>query len=88
MFKNRKSLLLIALLLLFIGSGIFLPYSNEKESDSAINTETKELICLSKSAFKYHTFECRGLNRCTHSIKSVSKAEAIKRGYSPCKICY
>jgi hypothetical protein len=45
-------------------------------------------ICQSKSAYAYHSHECRGLARCTHGIVKVSKAQAIKMGYRACKICY
>ena len=45
-------------------------------------------ICQSKSAYAYHKYECRGLARCTHGIAKITKAQAIKLGYKPCKICY
>ena len=43
-------------------------------------------ICQRKSAYAYHAQVCRGLARCTHGIVKVSKAQAIKMGYKPCKI--
>lgn len=46
-------------------------------------------ICVSKTGHKYHSDrDCRGLARCTHEIRKVSKDEAIRMGYSACKICY
>jgi hypothetical protein len=45
-------------------------------------------ICQSKSAYAYHKYECRGLARCTHSIVKITRAQAVKLGYKPCKICY
>jgi len=45
-------------------------------------------ICQSKSAYAYHSFECRGLAHCTHTIVKITKAQAIKLGYKACKICY
>lgn len=45
-------------------------------------------ICQSRSAYAYHSYECRGLSRCTHGIVKITKAQAIKLGYRPCKICY
>ncbi len=45
-------------------------------------------ICQSKSSYAYHSHVCRGLAHCTHGIIKISKAQAIKRGYKPCKICY
>ncbi len=46
------------------------------------------LICVSPTGHKYHSYECRGLARCTHEIKKVTKAQAVKMGYTVCKICY
>jgi len=38
---------------------------------------TTVYICLSPGAKKYHyNRSCRGLNNCTHEIKSVSKGSA------------
>lgn len=45
-------------------------------------------ICLSPKAYAFHNRVCHGLSRCTHGIKKVSKAEAIRRNYVACKICY
>ena len=42
-------------------------------------------ICISKTASKYHySKNCKGLNRCTHTISKVSKSDAKSRGYSLC----
>lgn len=42
-------------------------------------------ICVSKTASKYHlNQDCHGLKNCKHEIKSISKSEAIKLGYSLC----
>jgi hypothetical protein len=42
-------------------------------------------ICVSKTASKYHLSEnCRGLSRCTHTVKKVSPADAEKMGYTLC----
>ena len=46
-------------------------------------------ICISRTAHKYHRqSDCRGLARCTHEEKMVTKAAAIRMGYTACKICY
>ena len=45
-------------------------------------------ICQSKSAYAYHSHICRGLARCTHRVIKITKEQAIKLGYKPCKICY
>lgn len=47
-------------------------------------------ICNSTTASVYHsTKSCRGLGRCTHEIKEVSKEDAVKKyGRRACKVCY
>jgi len=46
------------------------------------------LICKSNSAHAYHCYECKGLKHCSHTLIKISKAQAIKMGYQPCKFCY
>ena len=65
-----KTILLATLLYFF--SGVQTPQSNV-------------YICDSPSAKKFHLVnKCNGLNRCSHEIKEMSKAEAISKGYSIC----
>lgn len=50
---------------------------------------TNVYICTGKSAYSYHKNKnCRGLNRCSAEIKSVSLEYAKSIGRSPCRICY
>ncbi len=51
-------------------------------------SDTKVLICKSKTAHKYHSHYCRGLKRCTHSVVKVTIKEAVELGYSACGYCY
>jgi hypothetical protein len=45
-------------------------------------------ICVSRTAHKYHLDQyCRGLAHCTHTIKKVTVRQAIRMGYTACKIC-
>lgn len=59
-----------------------------------VSTEvkTKEAtvyICTGPKAKKYHATEtCRGLNRCSGSIRQLSVSSARAKGFTPCKICY
>jgi serine/threonine-protein kinase RIO1 len=47
------------------------------------------VICTGKSAVVYHSHKnCKGLNRCGSSLKTVTLEEAKKLGRRPCKICY
>ena len=46
-------------------------------------------ICTGPKARKYHSSpNCRGLNRCSGCIKSLSVSAAKSKGFSPCRICY
>lgn len=59
-----------------------------------VSTEvkTKEAtvyICTGPKATKYHaTQTCRGLNRCSGSIRQLPVSSARSKGFTPCKICY
>lgn len=45
-------------------------------------------ICMTGEVY-HSTKNCRGLQRCKSSIKSVTEKQAIKKyGRRPCKICY
>ena len=46
---------------------------------------TSVYICDSPNAKKYHfNKNCSGLQKCTHTIKAVTKEEATKLGYTVC----
>lgn len=71
-----KNLLTIFFLAIFCTSQVF------SQSDS------KVLICISKTATAYHDHYCTGLNKCTHSIGEVTIKEAKELGRTPCGFCY
>lgn len=50
--------------------------------------KTEVLICNSKTAYAYHTHECRGLLECTHSVSTITLEEAKLLNRKPCKNCY
>ena len=51
--------------------------------------EATVYICTGPKARKYHaSSSCRGLNRCSGSIKQLSVSSAKAKGFTPCKICY
>ena len=86
--KNFRLLLTLAVALLIASTTVaFLSSSHSKISKENI-AEAQVMICISKTAYAYHSHECRGLARCTHKIETVSISEAKKAGYVPCKICY
>ena len=46
-------------------------------------------ICTGPQSKKYHaTKDCRGLNKCSEDIISVSLEKAKSMGRGPCGICY
>lgn len=47
-------------------------------------------VCDTKTSVAYHsTKDCKGLNRCSHEIIHVSKADAVNvYGKRECKLCY
>jgi hypothetical protein len=78
-----KSVLGIVLLLTPAIEGI----ASQNENKTYANEQV--YICTGATAKRFHKSEkCRGLSRCSGEIIKVSKEEAIKRGKTPCKICY
>lgn len=68
-----KTLLLAATLILF-GS-----FTHHPKTDDTV------YVCISPTAKKYHFKKsCPGLQRCSHEIKPMTKAEATKSGYTVC----
>lgn len=48
-------------------------------------SSTSVYICVSPNAKKYHFDKnCRGLQKCTHEIRKVTKEEAMKKSYTAC----
>jgi hypothetical protein len=46
-------------------------------------------VCISNSSQVYHSREnCSALKRCTHSIKAMTKEQAINLGKRACKFCF
>lgn len=88
-----KKLLPIAVLLFCFApmavSSINSPNAESHDFDLYAHGSGKVYICTGEGARKYHSNSgCRGLNRCSASIISVSLKDAQKRGLDACKICY
>ena len=46
-------------------------------------------ICTGPKAEVYHARKnCRGLNKCSGSIKTISLSKAVQMGRRACKICW
>lgn len=60
--------------------------------DSTMKTQKKVeyvYICNGPSSKKYHkTSNCRGLSNCSTAKQKLSKADAMNKGRTACKICY
>ena len=56
----------------------------------SFSSESSVYVCDSSTSVAYHSSsDCRGLNKCTHTIIRVSQNDAInKYGKRACKICY
>lgn len=51
------------------------------------SVQTTAYICVSPNAKKYHySKNCRGLQKCTHTIKQTTVSEAKGLGYTVCLI--
>lgn len=74
------------LLLIFIaGLSLLVSPSFSKEIVKANITIKKETtVYITKTGAKYHTSSCRYLSQ---SKISISKKEAISKGYTACKVC-
>ncbi len=46
-------------------------------------------VCMSDTSVAYHsTSSCRGLEKCTHTIKKIDESDAKKLGKRRCKLCW
>ena len=79
----KKAILILSIFISLTGTSNALPNYHLKVTPENV------YVCISKTGHKYHNNEnCRGLKRCTHEIRKVTKAQAMKLGYTACKICY
>jgi hypothetical protein len=54
---------------------------------SFISIQSKVYICNGPNSSAYHkSSQCRGLNRCSTEVTSVSEEKAIQMGRRQCKI--
>lgn len=61
--------------------------ANYVQRNAEVST-SKVLVCTSPNAYAFHSHYCRGLKRCTYDTVTMSRSQAVKRGYQACKICY
>lgn len=76
-----KSLIILSLYI-FLGT-----VPTGSTSDNSANSVV--YICTGPKAETYHKSKgCRGLNRCSGSIRAISLSKAKGMGRRACKICY
>lgn len=69
----------ILLILIAYSLGSFIPPSRSDEKTV--------FYCDSKTAKRYHkSKDCKGLEECTHIVRSTTIEDATKLGLTPCKI--
>ena len=87
-----KRLVLLAVLLgaAPVMDTAFIAAGGRARDDYAVEVSFQSVYyCTGPQARKYHRkANCRGLKKCSCRIVKCSKAEAQKKGFSPCRICY
>ena len=77
-----RRLALCAVLIVPVGIGARLPVLAGTEAVASARQEC--VVYITRTGSRYHKYDCRYLRR---SRIPVSKADAIKAGYTPCKVC-
>lgn len=88
--KHLVTLLLALLTVCSYAQTTQAPAKKAPAKKTAVKASPKVYICEGGSAYAYHSSSsCSGLNRCSHTVSAVSKADA-EGNYSrrPCKKCY
>ncbi|CAN5208282.1 hypothetical protein BH09BAC1_BH09BAC1_03820 [soil metagenome] len=85
--KTKNKFAIIILILLFGLTGVS-GSASSPFTPSELYQGAKVLICNTSASYAYHSYTCSGLKRCSREVLEISKAEAQKKGRTPCKICY
>lgn len=51
------------------------------------NIASAETVTYNTNTHKYHKITCKWAKKCTVNCIKIEKAQAIKRGGVPCKVC-
>lgn len=82
----KKKLILIGATVAMLALSSFTIYESVKSQD---NQGSMVYVCTGSKSKRYHkTNECKGLSKCSGSIKKVTIEEAKRMNRTPCKICY
>jgi hypothetical protein len=82
----KRALLIILLSVALISCGG--KSSKDETAKTKDPSKSEVLICGSKSAYAYHSHECKGLSRCKSEVKKMTLSQAKEKGYKPCGFCY
>lgn len=85
----KKILIILATIsLLAIGVGCT-SRANKTRSIASVDAVEYVYICTGPYAATYHYCDdCKGLNKCSASVRKVTLEEAEEMGRRPCRICY
>ncbi len=88
--KKHLLTLLLALLTVYGYAQTNQAPAKQPTTKTAAAKAVKVYICKGGSAYAFHSSSsCSGLNRCSHTISAVTKADAESRhDRRPCKKCY
>ncbi len=54
---------------------------------STFNIASAEMVIYNTNTGKFHKITCKWAKKCTVNCIKIEKAQAIKRGGIPCKVC-
>lgn len=76
--------------ILLLATAIFLVQTTYVPPKNVTNkAETYVYICTGPQSKRYHkTDNCKGLSRCSKTVKKVTVDKAIDLGRTKCKMCY
>ncbi len=60
-----------------------------RQESKACEAKQTVYVCTGPKSKRFHSSQsCRGLRNCSGQVVKMSKTDAQKAGYTPCKICY
>jgi len=69
-----------------ISNRITMSFKEISKDKSLVSKEDKEKVFITKTGKKYHRAGCRWLSK-SKSIRSITRGEAERNGFTPCKTC-
>jgi hypothetical protein len=75
---------ILSLLLLLASFGALTYFSSKAHAETKYSEKKETVVYITRTGKKYHRSWCRSLKKSRYEI---IKSEAIRLGYTPCKIC-